>query len=261
MQRAANEQHLEAALALAVRGLAVFPCYATRKTPLTRHGWKDSSRDPEIIKALWTSYPAANIAVATGEPSGVVVLDVDMKKGKNGEAALAGLEQQHGEIPSTVEAITPSKGRHLWLKHPGRPVPCSENKIALGLDIRGDGGYVIVPPSHVVEPDYAGTYVWSVDSASTFAAIPEWLLERAAPAPAPKPDGYFAEIAGGVHDGRRNASLASLCGKLFRVGLTPSQVLDYLTYWNTLNTPPLPEERIKLAVKNIWKLEARRFGS
>ena len=109
--------------------------------------------------------------------------------------------------------------------------------------------------------DYAGTYVWSVDSASTFAAIPEWLLERAAPAPAPKPDGYFAEIAGGVHDGRRNASLASLCGKLFRVGLTPSQVLDYLTYWNTLNTPPLPEERIKLAVKNIWKLEARRFGS
>ena len=54
---------------------------------------------------------------------------------------------------------------------------------------------------------------------------------------------------------------ARASGKLFRVGLTPSQVLDYLTYWNTLNTPPLPEERIKLAVKNIWKLEARRFGS
>src|SRR4029077_7895934 len=100
-----------------------------------------------------------------------------------------------------------------------------------------------------------------VDSAATFAPMPAWLLELVAPtARAPKPAGYFAEIAGGVPNGARNESLASLCGKLFRVGLTASQVFDYLLYWNTLNTPPLPEERIKLAVRNIAKREARRIA-
>jgi Bifunctional DNA primase/polymerase, N-terminal/Primase C terminal 1 (PriCT-1) len=252
-------KHLEAALALAGRGLAVFPCGANRKTPITKHGCKEATRDPQVITAWWTSYATANVAVAIGEPSGVVVLDIDMKRGLNGETDLEALEQKHGSLPSTVEAITPSKGRHLWFTGPGRPVPCSRGVLAPGLDIRGDGGYVLVPPSHVVEADYSGNYAWSVDSAATFAPMPAWLLDLASPLRRePKPAGHFADLANGVGNGRRNESLASLCGKLFRVGLTPSQVFDYLLYWNTLNTPPLPEERIKLAVRNIAKREARR---
>jgi hypothetical protein len=118
------------------------------------------------------------------------------------------------------------------------------------LDIRGDLGYVLVPPSYVVDPDYAGSYVWSVDSASTFAPMPEWLVETTTRRE-PKPEGYFSDIANGVPDGCRNVSLASLCGKLLQVGLTPRQTFEYLIFWNQRNSPPLDEGRIKTAVMNI----------
>ena len=250
-----------AALALAQRGLSVFPCSANKKTPIMTGGFKQASTNPETITAWWENWTAANIAVATGAVSGVVVLDVDVKHDKDGEAALAALERKNGPLPATVEAITPSKGRHLWFQHPGRPVPCSVGALAPGLDIRADGGYVLVCPSYVIEPEYRGAYAWSVDSASEFAPMPEWLLDAAAPTRrAPHPPEYFSDIADGVSEGARNVSLASLTGKLFRVGLKPSQVFEYLLYWNTLNQPPLPEERIKLAVRNIWFRERDRRG-
>jgi putative DNA primase/helicase len=124
---------IRAALALAHRGLAVFPCYQNRKTPITKRGFKDATKDVEVIRAWWEGYPNANIAVATGEVSGVVVLDVDVKHDKNGEATLADLEQKYGALPPTVESVTPSKGRHLWFRWPGVPVQCNSNKLGPGF--------------------------------------------------------------------------------------------------------------------------------
>jgi hypothetical protein len=174
---------------------------------------------------------------------------------------LTELEHKHGPLPATVESITPSKGRHLWFKHPGRPVPCSVGVLSPGLDVRADGGYVLAPPSYVIAEDYRGAYAWSIDAASKFAPMPAWLLESAAPTRrAPRPPEHFSDIADGVGEGSRNVSLASLTGKLLRVGLLPSQVLDYLRYWNERNTPPLPDERLKTAVRSIASKEVRRFG-
>ena len=153
------------------------------------------------------------------------------------------------------------QGPSSLVSAPWAPVPCSVGALAPGLDIRADGGYVLVCPSYVIEPEYRGAYAWSVDSASEFAPMPEWLLDAAAPTRrAPHPPEYFSDIADGVSEGARNVSLASLTGKLFRVGLKPSQVFEYLLYWNTLNQPPLPEERITLAVRNIWFRERDRRG-
>jgi hypothetical protein len=138
---------LDAALRLASAGLPVFPCNG--KVPLTDHGFKDATRDETVIRLRWAEAPDANIGVATGAAmngSKLIVLDVD---GSEGEASLAALQSLHGEIPPTVGTRTPRGGRHLWMLAPSDVrIRCSAGKkLGPGLDVRGEGGYVIVPPS------------------------------------------------------------------------------------------------------------------
>jgi Bifunctional DNA primase/polymerase, N-terminal len=108
--------------------------------------------------------------------SRVWVLDVD---GEDGEASLRALETEHGALPATWESLT-ARGRHVWF-YCDCPVPCSTSKIAPGIDVRGDGGYVVVPPS--IHPS-GRAYVWSVDRADDLASAPDWLLHLARKKPA-----------------------------------------------------------------------------
>lgn len=132
---------IEAAVEYAGRGLPVFPCKG--KIPLTEHGFQDASTDTEAVLTWWTRWPDANIGVPTGEPSGIDVLDVDVQHG--GAGTLAKLERRHGRLPRTAEVLTPSGGRHYWFVH--RPLKSTASKLGPGIDTRGEGGYVIVPPS------------------------------------------------------------------------------------------------------------------
>ena len=99
-----------AALALAEKGLLVFPVWARTKNPFTCHGFKDATADPNIIRGWWSAMPDLNVAIATGSGSGVWVLDID---GGDGEDTLRELEAVFGPLPRTVEAIT-GKGRRLY---------------------------------------------------------------------------------------------------------------------------------------------------
>ena len=94
--------------------------------------------------------------------------------GLDAEVELRKLEHAHGALPATVEAIT-ARGRHVYFKIPGERVPNSASKIAPGIDVRGDGGYVLAPPS--IHPS-GRAYAWSVDSSDTFAVAPDWLLAK-----------------------------------------------------------------------------------
>lgn len=139
---------LDAALHYARKGIPVFPCNI-QKRPLTAHGFKDASTDKEQIRAWWDQHPNAIIGIPTGEASGLAVIDLDHKPNKfgverNGSQAL--LEITQGEIlPDTVEARTPTGGRHIYVKNqPG--FRCSTDD-ELGIDVRAEGGYVCVPPS------------------------------------------------------------------------------------------------------------------
>jgi bifunctional DNA primase/polymerase-like protein len=147
---------LRTALRLAARGLHVFPCAPSAKTPACAHGCKDATTDIIVIQGWWGANPDFNIGVATGAASSIFVIDIDDGAA---ETALKKLEECHGELPPTVEAITP-RGRHIYFRYPQAPVPNSAGKLADGLDVRGDGGYVLAPPS--LHPS-GRRYTWSVE--------------------------------------------------------------------------------------------------
>ena len=122
-----------AALQLAERGLAVFPCQPRGKAPACDTGLHAATTDPERINRWWRAFPDLNIGVATGATSRVFVLDVD---GEDGEASLRNLEAEHGALPSTVEVIT-GKGRHCYFQSGKHKIGNSAGQLASSAPVSG----------------------------------------------------------------------------------------------------------------------------
>ncbi|MER8688751.1 AAA family ATPase [Mesorhizobium sp. M1136] len=163
----ATPSTLDAALDLAARGIPVFPCVGhprsrDRKKPLTRRGFKDASTDPDTIKAWWEAHPNALIGMPTGKVSGIIVLDLDRKNGKDGFAVVP-----DWEMLSPTRVRTTNGGAHVYFAAEGY-TPCSTGED--GVDVRGDGGYVIAPPS----PGWAFTK-GGFDSLADLPPFPEAL--------------------------------------------------------------------------------------
>jgi hypothetical protein len=248
----------ERALALARRGRWVFPCRPHAKVPATANGVKDATVDPDRIEHWWRQEPEYNIGIATGALSHVFVVDVDSE---DAEAELRKLEAQYGALPPTVEVIT-ARGRHLYFEWPGKVVRNSTGKVAPGLDIRGEGGYVLAPPS--MHPS-GRAYCWSVDSASAFAHAPEWLLSKVNGSNgngAATPSAVWRDLArDGVDEGARNDSIARLAGYLLRHRIDPIVALAFLIGWNaTRCRPPLDDAEVAGIVDSICGREMKRRG-
>jgi hypothetical protein len=131
-----------AALDYAGRGWPVFPCEVGGKRPagkLARHGLKDATIDPEVIRAWWSSEPSANIGLVTGVHFDV--LDVD---GEEGFRSLVHAIDEHGCLPSSPVSFTPNGGAHYFFKPTGLG---NRAGFRPGLDWRGKGGYIVAPPS------------------------------------------------------------------------------------------------------------------
>lgn len=181
------------ALGYAARGWAVLPCHhvtgggcscgradcsSPGKHPRTRTGLHEATTDTNLVGAWWRRWPHANVGINTGKASGLVVLDVDPDHG--GITTLRTLVADHGRLPSGLRARTGSGGWHLYFAHPGGTVPNSAGRLGPGLDIRGDGGYVIAPPSNHRS---GGTYSF-IDAGSPIPAMPNWLHDRVCRPPA-----------------------------------------------------------------------------
>lgn len=142
---------------------------------LLPNGVKGASTDMEKIIQWWTKWPDANIGVATGAASGFIVLDIDPPLG---EESIEEIERAHGPLPDTIEAITGSGGRHILFKQPSWYVKSSSGEIGKGLDVRGDGGYIVVAPSLHKSGQ---RYEWEIEhrpEETELAEIPEWLADK-----------------------------------------------------------------------------------
>lgn len=187
------------ALAYASRGWPIFPCRRRGKEPLTRHGFRDATCDPATIRTWWQRWPDANIGMPAGQASGVVVLDVDPRNG--GDESLLDLPP----LPATVECLTGGGGRHIYFAWPGIQAPCRNNALGPGLDLKGDGGYVLLPPS--VHPS-GRRYEWELSSHpddAPIAPMPQWLLAMIRPTGIPYgiSEGTFTQTPVRIPVGRR----------------------------------------------------------
>lgn len=183
--------NIQAALGYAKRGWPVFPADSSgdkksHKSAEYSNGARwGATTDARQIKRDFTKWPRAGVGIPTGADTQIIVVDVDTKKGhgKDGLASLKKLERKHGKLPKTLMAKTPSGGLHYYyaVLADGCRVQTSASKIAPGVDIKGEGGMVLAPPS--VRPGW-GKYVWLNKCAVVDA--PPWLLELvAAPDAAP----------------------------------------------------------------------------
>jgi RecA-family ATPase len=151
---------VEHAIALARQSVPVFPCRPDKR-PYTAHGFHDASTNPAQVEAMFRQFPDATIGMPTGEASGVFVLDIDRRNGVDGFATLQGMGWS---LPPAPTVQTPSGGMHVYFAHsPG--LRNTAGKLGPGLDTRGDGGYVIVPPSP--------GYVWRTQDFRTHG-LPRW---------------------------------------------------------------------------------------
>ena len=264
MKRSWSRRPIDAALIYAGRGWEVFPCHSPAKGPGSctccradcsspaKHprvsgGLNSATRDEDVIRRWWGNWPNANVAIRTGAASGLVVIDVDPPHG--GDRSLDALLSDNGQLPACRTIRTGSGGRHFYFAHPGHPVANdSGRRLGAGLDIRGDGGYVIAPPSgHVSGGHYA-----VAAHGGEIPAAPDWLVHmlqrpepelRTEPGRAPAPPEHAdawarAAVDGELHrlqgapQGIRNDTLNRVS---FRLGqLTGAGLLDQAEIEQTL---------------------------
>jgi hypothetical protein len=147
-------------------------CAKPGKHPRSRHGARDATTRAETINLWWSTWPDANVGVATGE---FLVIDVD---GAVGDESLQRLQSEHGQLPTTLEATT-ARGRHLYFTSPSQRLGNSAGRLGDGLDVRGHGGYVVAPPS--LHP-HGHRYRWR--SRRRPGALPAWVVELLTATPA-----------------------------------------------------------------------------
>jgi KaiC/GvpD/RAD55 family RecA-like ATPase len=242
---------LAVAQTYAARGWQIFP--VAGKLPTTPHGVLDAATDAATLRS-WFENPgrATGLALATGTPSGAFVLDLDSEDAVTTIKGLAGTDG----VPPTVTAKT-KRGYHLLFSMPadGSDVRNSASKIGPGIDVRGTGGYIVLPPS--THPD-GGSYRW-VNARGPeeveVAPPPQWLLDRLKVSPAP-PNGRVphngATPEAGIPAGQRNDVLARLAGTMRSRGMTPAAIEAALLAENGARcSPPLPDDEVRAVAASV----------
>ncbi len=244
---------IEAAQRYLARGWSVLPLGVRDKRPLVV--WEPlQSAHPsaEQVRNWFSRWPNANIGIVTGEISNLIVLDIDPKHG--GDISLDRLERRFGRLPVTVEAATGGGGRHFYFAHPGGLIR-NRTGLAQGIDVRGEGGYIVAPPS--IHPS-GRPYVWAEGRSPediALAALPRWILLSGGVRARRTLSDWRRLVHDGVPEGQRNSSIASLAGHLLWHQIDPEVVLELLLAWNRMRCrPPLEDAEVAQVVSNIARL-------
>lgn len=210
-------------------------CNRIGKHPRTHNGVKEATRTLKRIVEWHRLWPEANWALATGNKSGILVIDLDVKSG--------GLESiKDFRIPLTPSVTTGSGGKHYYFRHPKEPVKNTASKVRKGIDVRTDDGYVIIPPSKHASGNF---YYWEVKPSFVggFAAVPEDLLAEIIKVS--KEPVRIDSDDGLIEEGNRNTMLISMAGWMRYRGFNAAAIEAALLAVNEIAcNPPIPEEEV-----------------
>lgn len=241
---------LDGALWALSQGWKVFPVIPGGKAPRLQ-GWQAwaARSTPQIVQDYARSNPSTNWGIAC-EQSGLLVVDLDMADGKQGETAWAALCAQHGGAPLTTELRTARGGRHLCFSGNG---PNSASLIAQDVDTRGQGGLIVCPGSVLRDSTgmIQGTY--SIAEVRPTAPAPAWLLDLlkvAKKEPLKRPDDN--EVVGSIPSGQRDNTLARWAGMLRGQGLVQEELLAALAEINRVRcSPPMEDAEVERIASSI----------
>ena len=192
----------------------------------------------------------------TGAVSGILAVDVDPRNG--GDDSLDSLIAQYGKLPGTAEQMTGGGGRHILFCHLGIPVP---KTLAPGIDLKGDGGYIILPPSvHPTGKQYEWDGIEGAKALFHLAEPPRWLLEMIG-----SRNGKPANAVAGSDKwmpGERNNRLTSAAGAMRRRGFTPEAIAAALMEENRRKCEPLlPHAEVQRIAQSVGSYDpADRCG-
>lgn len=225
-------------------GIPVFPLNPRSKQPATTHGCKDATTELDKVRGYWTVQPDLNIGLATGNGFFVVDLDVDEDKGVNGYELLRDWERETGKkLPETWTAITGRGGYHLFY----RDNSTVRNSVGVrdGVDVRGEGGYIVAPPS--VHPN-GRRYEWEtapedMPAAQANGAVFDFILP-----PAPEKKASFS-LPDSIPEGERTQTLFRLVSSLQAKGLSDEAIRAAVRAQNeACCQPPLTEKELEQEV-------------
>lgn len=241
----------QAALRYARLGLAVIPLRQRDKRPMFDNWPEVATADQSTIAKWWQQTPEANVGIATGQKSRVFVLDVDIAHG--GEDSFDQLTTKHGRMPDTWQQITGSGGFHMFFRYPNFRVG---NRAGLlpGIDIRGDGGQVVAPPS--IHPATGKRYEWDglkEIEQTPIADAPAWLLEILSEKTLQAHSDKFP-LSIRIPKGVQHETLVAMAGMMRRLGLTPDEIYPSLMEVNSRRcTDPGPAENIRKIADSMMR--------
>jgi putative DNA primase/helicase len=283
---------LEAALYYASMGIPVLPCHWIKSdgscscgnpkcesqgkhpySTLVRHGLSDASKDEDVIKTWWTSFPECNLGLKTGKASGFFVVDLDEKPGGSGMMSMKALCPTGESLPDTVRVLTGGGGeQHYFIYPPGVEIKSGSNVFGDEypyIDIRGDGGYVIAPPSmHRSGRRYEYDVDGDPNDGQKIQAAPAWLIHLLAQT---RSKSKFTRVDVRTHsvsegrtqfkarfnEGSRNTRLTQALGYIHNIlpltqkgmyGIAQSINLDFCN-------PPLPRDEVELIANSVMTMD------
>ena len=245
---------LDAAIKYATEyGWAVFPVSSNTKKPHTPNGCKDAKKAVGPIRAWWKKWPDAAIGIATGSASNLIVIDedIDEDKGKNGYHEIRRWEKDHGALPETVQSITGRGGYHLFFRYTGTDIGNRTNLLD-GVDVRGEGGYVIVPPSK--HPN--GTeYMWEYGPDEMEPAdLNETVMELLSIGKEERTEHF--QLPATIPTGSRNDTLYRLACSLQAQGVPDSGIMAAVQVANTERCQePIDQEELETIVASALRYQ------
>lgn len=223
-----------------------------RKVPLTETGFKAASCDPRQIQKWGRQFPRANLAIPTGQKTGIIVVDLDCKGGVDGVAGFESMCDRHDiTIPQTYKVKTPSGGQHLYFrtKH-AATIRNSAGRLGAGIDVRGEGGYVLAVGSQIG----GKTYTCIDGSIDEIARLPKKLRDAMQTSKTKKQPGN--DRGGSIPAGTRNDALFKKTLEFFREGHDTVQTLKLIQTINqSICSPPLENAEVRKIVESASQYE------